>query len=273
VRNGSFFRKSDSKSISRFRCRVCQKTSSQSTGTPCFNQKKRRINEPLKKLLCSGVSQRRAALILNINKITVARRLKFLAEQARLRNQEFLLKLSLTPLRFIQFDEMETHEHTKLKPLSIAIAVEPEKRIILGLAVSEMPAKGLLAAKSVLKYGRRKDFRKPAMIGLLRAIKKISAPDLNLRSDEKPVYRSWIKEVSSSWLHETTKGQRGCIVGQGELKKIGFDPIFSLNHSCAMIRANVNRLFRRTWCTTKKKERLQDHLDLYMNFHNEVLIN
>jgi hypothetical protein len=29
-----------------------------------------------------------------------------------------------------------------------------------------------------------------------------------------------------------------------------------------MLRANLNRLFRRTWCTTKKPEGLIDHLSI-----------
>ena len=57
------------------------------------------------------------------------------------------------------------------------------------------------------------------------------------------------------------------------LKKIRFDPLFSLNHTCAMLRANLNRLFRRTWCTTKKPERLALHIAMYVVFHNETLLN
>ena len=49
---------------------------------------------------------------------------------------------------------------------------------------------------------------------------------------------------------------------------MSFDPLFALNHTAAMFRANVNRLIRRTWCTTKKRERLADHLTLYMAHHN-----
>ena len=55
------------------------------------------------------------------------------------------------------------------------------------------------------------------------------------------------------------------------MKKLVFDPLFSLNHSCAMLRANLNRLFRRTWCTSKTRQGLIDHLSLYVRFHNEVL--
>jgi hypothetical protein len=39
-----------------------------------------------------------------------------------------------------------------------------------------------------------------------------------------------------------------------------------------MLRANINRLFRRTWCTTKKKEGLMQHLAVYMDFHNRILL-
>ena len=72
--------------------------------------------------------------------------------------------------------------------------------------------------------------------------------------------------------HFRHKGGRGCITGQGELKKLRFDPLFSLNHTCAMLRANINRLFRKTWCTTKKKEGLERHLAVYMDFHNTRLL-
>jgi hypothetical protein len=38
-----------------------------------------------------------------------------------------------------------------------------------------------------------------------------------------------------------------------------------------MTRANMNRLFRRTWCTTKLPARLADHLAIYAVFHNKML--
>jgi len=53
----------------------------------------------------------------------------------------------------IQFDDMETFEHTKCKPLSITLAVEEKTRRILDYQVSQMPAKGLLAEISRKKYG------------------------------------------------------------------------------------------------------------------------
>ena len=67
-------------------------------------------------------------------------------------------------------------------------------------------------------------------------------------------------------------GEKGCVAGQGELKKVGKDPLFHINHTLAMLRANINRLFRRTWCTTKDPERLKDHLAIYTWVHNNKLI-
>ena len=67
-------------------------------------------------------------------------------------------------------------------------------------------------------------------------------------------------------------GGRGAIAGQGELKKKKHDPLFILNHTCAMLRGCINRLIRRTWCTTKRPRRLQMHLDLYVDFHNRTYL-
>jgi hypothetical protein len=183
---------------------------------------------------------------------------------------------SISPLveaaREVQFDEMETFEHTKCKPLSIGLMVEAKSRKILGLSVARMPAKGPLAKLAYKKYGPRKDLRAQEASRLMARVKPLLHPEqLTITTDQKPTYSSWLKPHFPRAQHKTYKGRRGCIVGQGELKKIGFDPLFSLNHTAAMIRANVNRLARRTWCTTKRPDRLLAHLYIYAAFHNSVL--
>lgn len=269
IRFGRFYRKSDKKWRLRWRCRLCLKTLSQASLEPEYQQKKRHVNATLSFLLCSGVSQRRLSLGLGIHRITVARKLRFLALQARLRQNEYLLQFLHEPIDRIQFDEMETHEHTKLKPLSIALAVCEKSRKILSFQVASMPAKGLLAKKARKKYGPRADDRVPAMRRIFDDLAALASERASFRSDQNPRYPQFF--IDHSWRHQTIKGSRGAITGQGELKKVTFDPLFSLNHTAAMIRANVNRLFRRTWCTTKKAEALADHLWLYMDFHNRVL--
>lgn len=269
-RDGSFRRKSDARIIQRFRCLRCLRGLSNSTTHPCRNQNKRQINDRLRKLLASNVCMRRCAKLLNVSRTTVARKLEFLGAQARLKLEESNASHPLA--ENIQFDDMETFEHTKCKPLSITLAVETRTRRILGFRVSQMPANGKLAARSVKKYGKRKDHRTQGRSELFEDLQKLVSPTALIKSDQNPHYVSTVKKYFPRATHEGHKGQRGSVVGQGELKKVRFDPLFSLNHTCAMNRANVCRLIRKTWNTTKLRRRLADHLAIYAVYHNLTLL-
>ena len=290
VRRGFYFRASDSRWIGRFLCRRCGHSFSQATGLSTFRQKKRTLNLPVQRLLTSGVSQRRAALIFGVNRKTIVRKFLFGATEAQKRHETFLKSLrdstSSRPLA-IQFDEMESFERSKCLPLSIPLVVLPESRKILAIDVCSMPAKGPLTTLSLRRYGPRRDERPKTAIRLLRSLRGSLAVVPEILSDQNPKYPGWLKQAFCGYLappsasspqsfqaqfrHKTVKGRRGCVVGQGELKRGGHDPLFSLNHTAAMIRANVNRMFRRTWCTTKRADRLRAHLMLYVDFHNTVL--
>jgi transposase-like protein len=271
VRKGFYFRGSDGQRVQRYHCRACLRNFSSATFNPCYRQKRRKLNHPICLLLNSGVSQRRTARILGISRKTVVKKIRFLAEKAKTEHTIWLKSLSEHPLTHVQFDDLETSEHTKCKPLSVALAVEPKTRKILGFQVSSMPAKGHLSQVALRKYGPRKDRRKEGWNSLFENLKPVVSPHAEFLSDENPHYPKHCRRHFPDAIHRTVKGKRGCIAGQGELKKIGFDPLFSLNHTCAMLRANLNRLFRRTWCTTKTPAGLINHLWLFVNYHNQVL--
>lgn len=239
------------------------------THHPCYRQNKRHKNEPIRRLLCSGVSQREIAKLLNLNRKTVVRKFIFLG----IRAAQYLMKSNAKAPQcsIIEFDDMETFEHTKCKPLSISLAVQYKTRRILGFSISEMAVKSSLAQIALKKYGPRKDKRYLGRSILFKEIKGYVLPKALIKSDQNPHYVNDIKKHFPNCEHKAFKGRRGCVVGQGELKRGGFDPLFSLNHTCAKIRANVNRLFRRTWCTTKKAHRLGYHLAIYAVHHNETL--
>ena len=270
-KNGTFYRLSDAKHVQRWECKTCKLHFSSPLFTPTYRQHKRRVNPLVAKLLASGVSQRRIALLLNIHRITVARKLAFLARLAQERHATFLERLPKVDQ--VQFDDLVTLEHTKCKPLSVSLAVEAKTRRILGFAVSRIPASGPLAEISRRKYGPRPNHRPRGLQRLFDTVRKVVAPQATLSSDEDPLYPPLVKRNFPRATHRRFPGGRGCVTGQGELKKLRFDPLFALNHTCAMLRANINRLFRRTWCTTKKLEGLERHLAVYMDFHNTVLVN
>ena len=269
ILNGYFYRRSDGKRVGRFKCKTCNRGFSYATLNDCYRQNKRHKNNDLKKLLGGGSSLRNAARFLNLSRTTVARKLVFLGQQAKAEMQSWLEARSL--VTEMQFDDLETFEHTKCKPISVTIAVEAKTRKILGIEVSQMPCRGPLAKKSRAKYEKRKDMRAQARAALFTRIKSKIAEHALIKSDENPHYPKAVQEFFPTAKHEKYKGRRGCVTGYGELKTGGFDPLFSLNHTFAMCRYNVKRLARRTWCTTKKMENLSHHLALYAVYHNSEL--
>jgi transposase-like protein len=270
-RSGQFHRKSDSKRVQRYRCRRCLKNFSNATFREEYWQKKRHLNFQLFRDLVSGVSQRRAAKNFHLSRRTVERKFEFVGRQCLRRFLEENQKLPMASL--VVFDDMETFEHTKCKPLSIALAVENPSRRILGFEVSQMAAKGKLSKIALKKYGPRRDLRSQGRLRLFQSLKNLVESNATFKSDQNPFYPKALRLAFPKATHKAFKGQRGSIVGQGELKKIRWDPLFSLNHTCAMFRANINRLFRKTWCTTKKPEKLLLHLAMYAYFHNKWLID
>lgn len=222
----------------------------------------------LRRLLCSGVSQRRAAKILTLNRVTVVRKFLFLSMRAHF---EFVSGNYKKPrAQKIEFDDMETFEHSKYKPLSITLAVESKTRRILGLEVSRMASK--VGRPYILKkYGKPADERRGGRKRLFRHLRKIVEERVEIRSDCNPYYEREVSKYFPNSKYYRFLGKRSAATGQGELKKVRFDPLFSLNHTCAKFRADVNRLIRKTWCTTKKKDRLYAHLILYANYHNQQL--
>lgn len=270
VRFGSFYRTSDSRKIARFRCSLCQKTFSRATTDPCYRQKKRHKNSFVYSHIASGVTQRRIALLGHISRHTVARKVKFLGQMAKEKLE--ILNLLKPQATEVEFDDLETHEHTKCKPLSITLAVESKTRRILGFEVSSMPAKGLLVRKALKRYGPRPDLRAVGRNRLFDKLKLVVNERALIKSDSNPHYPMDLQKHFPACHHVTVLSRRSSSSGQGELKKVAYDPIFSLNHTCAMYRANVANLIRKTWATTKKSEWLAHRLAIYAQFHNTKLI-
>lgn len=271
IKDGTYFRCEDSRKINRFKCKLCNRRFSSSTKTLECWQKKRRVNFLLFQILASGISMRRSAKILNINRRTVDRKLIYLAMKSRLNNHHFLQQLKKSPVTNIQFDDLISSIHTKLRPVSVSIAVDKSTRIILGVEVGEIPAFGHLAAISKSKYGKRKNEHLEKLNNLFLKIKEFVSVDVKIESDEHQNYLPMILKHFPNSKYRQYKGARGSIVGQGELKKLNYDPLFKINHTLAMFRANINRLIRRTWCTSKNIERLKDHIDIYIEYHNQNL--
>jgi len=247
----------------------CQKTFSQASFDPFCWHKKRAVHGEILTGLASLQSQRRLAFLLHINRKTVVRKFRILGGLAG----DYLKQQNANhdKVACLQFDDLETFEHTNCKPVSVLLVVEQRSRRILGFKCAQMPAKGLLAKISRKKYGKRPDERKIKRQELFSELSPFIEKTAQIHSDQNPHYASDVLKFFPHCVYKTYKGRKATVAGQGELKKGGFDPLFSLNHTCAMLRANINRLIRKTWCTTKKTENLTLHLNLYAIFHNEMI--
>jgi hypothetical protein len=210
---------------------------------------------------------RRTARNLKVSYMTVYRKFLWLSSQA----EEFHLNQKFTPLE-IQFDEMESIEHTKLKPLTIALAVTDHYQI-LGIKVGSIPAKGPLADISYKKYGPRLNESSLKTKELLLEVKsKLLCYPRILKSDQKPGYKQIAEEIfpEVSYEQHSSRGnkEKKREMKYQKLEKKIFDPLFALNQRCAKFRDHIKRLTRRSWCTTKRKDHLEKHLMLYIAYNN-----
>ena len=252
--------------VQRYYCHSCKSGFCELTGTLFYRERKPEVTVDVAHLLKEGVSQAGCVRLLRVKGVTVDRKLCRLGKLAAQ-----VLKQETTEASTVVFDEMETFEHTKCKPVAIVVAVSETERKILAADVASMPAKGKLAKIARRRYGKRQDDRPFALTSALKQIKEAARNLRTLKSDRCPRYPSFVKDLLPTIRHLTFKGRRGCVVGQGELKRGGFDPLFSLNHTCAMFRDRLKCLTRRTWCTSKRLDRLQMRVHLYACFHNAAL--
>ena len=74
--------------------------------------------------LASGMSMRSCAYNLNLARKTIERKFVYLAKKARMNQKELLMMWAQNPLAEIQFDDLISSIHTKLKPISVSVVVD-----------------------------------------------------------------------------------------------------------------------------------------------------
>jgi transposase-like protein len=263
IKKGFFCIKHNHQKVRRFQCKACKKTLSSRSFSATYRQKKPFVNALVFQLHCEGVPMRGIARTLRLSCGTVDRKFHWLFQYFS------SLKLPRSShVETLYFDELETIEHTKLKPLSIAVFVDQDYKLLVA-EVAEMPAKGRLALISRTKYGAREDLREPAMEKCFDQIKGLRP--LKIVSDAKPSYKKYVDRYFPKVayeIHNQAEKERKRDRLHENYQKKAYDPLFPINQRFAKLRADIRRLTRRSWCTTKLKENLQKHLELYRVYNN-----
>lgn len=270
-KDGYYFREDDARFIQRFQCKICRKKYSTATFKLDFRQKKRRWNQDIRRDYTAGKSMNRMVGHFNLHPKTIERKIHYLAEKARRSQKKLLQKMSQNQISEIQFDDLIASIHTKLKPVSISVVIDPAQRVILGAKVAEIPAFGKIAEISRKKYGRRQNLHSKTLDRLLFELQKNIANNCLFKTDQHNKYPELIRKNYPKARHVTYKGEKATVAGFGEMKLRSFDPLFQINQILAMLRANINRLFRRSWNTSKTQSSLQNHIDIFVDYFNEVL--
>lgn len=263
-RRGSFLSGVTGRRVARFVCSSCRRSFSTSTFRYSYRQKKPRLDAPLVRLLCSGVSLRGSARLLGINHKTVHRKLHRLARHCR-RLQR--LALSRTIRGHFQLDELETFESNRYQPVSVPLLIEKSSYFILSTATAPLRRKGRMTPLQKRRrtqhetlHGRRPSRSDAAVRRCLAALARHAGGPLNLDTDRKHSYRRIAKTMLGARLRHRTH--------DATARRDRSNPLFPINHTNAMVRYCLARLRRRSWCVTRRRAWLQKALDVYSAWFN-----
>jgi transposase-like protein len=264
IKKGYFITKWNAQPVPRYQCKACGKKFSSHTAKPYYRQKKPYLNREVFSLYSSTLTQRRMARHLKVTRTTIVRKFLYLARLSKKQHESELRKWGATAR--VQFDEMESFEHTRLKPLTIAVAVDERSGKILATSVATIPAKGPLASISRAKYGYRPDHATKARTRVINIISQV-APFALVVTDAHPQYPALIESILPKATHKVAKRAKRAFQADSSRRNVD-DELFRLNHMASTLRHDLSRLLRRVWVTTKKASRLEAHLDLYIAYHN-----
>ena len=240
-------------STKRYQCKECSKTFTKRTLTQNYRHRLQHLRDRITGLYCEGMSLRAISRYLKINVKTV---MKYFLENANMSKVNNLRRLDQGQIvtAYVQFDELETFEHTKRKPLGVECSIRVKTGEIISAKVCTIPVKALAVSSMYIKYWNKNINRQQVLTDMLIETKKaMNKENFTIACDNA---KQPVKIVKT--LFDNHKVQ--VFNSHSTNKKI--DSTF------LKMRQDISRLRRRTLATTKKRENLQKHLDLYTDYHN-----
>lgn len=246
--------KTKSARVQRYKCKICNLSFSKRTHSENYRCRKQKLQRKIVEMYCEGMSQRAIARVLKINRKTVERYFIKNAHKARSENLKNLEdKRNLTT--FIQIDELETFEHTKRRPLAVQTSIRSKTGEILSMKVCTIPIRALNVAQTYLKEWNSQVNRKTKLTEMLLETQKAANPEnITISCDG---YREYLVITKNIFGKDNVE----IYESKANVQKI--DLFF------AKLRQDISRLRRKTLATTKRRYRLQQHLDLYIRYHNK----
>jgi transposase-like protein len=272
-RKGFYLRQCDGRWVQRFRCLQCRRTFSTQTFRFDYRLHKPRLHLALWRDLVSKTTHRQSARTLGCSRNTVADRVTRMGRHCELFHRRALAAASgRTRLNGpFQLDELETFEHNRrLSPVTVPVVVEKHSLFVVHQQCAPLPARGRLRTRDREKKllrdeteGVRRSGSRLAVEACLRALARaVPSGRIRLESDAKRTYPGCAQRaIGARCLHRQLSSR---------LKASKRDPLFTVNHTLALLRDGVSRLVRRTWAAAKTRQRLETHLWIWVCYRNYI---
>jgi len=154
---------------------------------------------------------------------------------------------------YVQSDEMETFEHHNQKPLGIELAIRVKTGEMISAKVSRIPMKAHAASPAEKAKYAALSTRDQKQTEMLMDVEKVITGKSTLESDGKYIARKTVNKILTNTNYES---------------KVRSCEMWRINKTCMVLRQNISRLRRKTLATTKRMDRLQKHLSLYIAYNN-----
>lgn len=219
---------------------------------------------------------RRMEILLGCSKVTIARKIAYLAEQAQIAHEAFLANPE-NHTTYALMDELETFIHARYKQVSVPVVIRSKNRTILAFGVARTPSKLPLggAGQGPLPPGGvpwRRDDRPRVVPAVLEQAGRAMKPGAKLATDGASSYPKWIERSLPGVIHVIGHSPDEKSLARAKKRADGepreFDPLQPINVTFATMRNDLARLGRKTWTTTKTMRGLEQHLWIYVAWRN-----
>ncbi|HKX45120.1 MAG TPA: hypothetical protein VJP77_00250 [Planctomycetota bacterium] len=271
-RFGRYRRRCDGREVPRFRCLTCRRTFSTQSFRVDHRLRKPWLDTTLLQHFVSKVTLRQSSRVLGVRLETVTRRHRRYGVHCRLLHAALLERGRAhggLPGRF-QLDELETYEtDRRLRPVTVPVLVEASTGFVVSVSTAPLPSRGGLRPRDRVRrrllearVGRRRSGSRLAVercLGQLVAARPKGAP-IEITTDRKAAYPGSVRRLLGRRARHLRVSSK--------VRRDERNPLFRVNLTLAMLRDGVSRLVRRTWAAAKLRERLEDHLWIWVAWRN-----
>ncbi len=256
--------------VQRFHCLDCGRTFSEQTFRQDYRDRRPELNIRLYESLVSSTGYRQSARILHMSARGALRKARKIERQAGWLHEN--LSAKLPGGRTYAFDELETFEHSKLRPVTMPVVVECASWFLVAHGVA--PIRRLAQQGSERRQAqdeleaeegiREDDSRECVHEVFARVDRRLNGGKLRVHTDQKSTYGPILSEIFGDRVRHVTTS--------GKAKRDPSNPLFPINITLAMCRDNLGRLRRRTWLVSKKREYLRTHMQMFTVYRNYIRV-